>query len=188
MEVRLPVLRQGPDNTLSEVLGNLGSSLAQNLNPMNQIRSQNMLSEIQQRNWEIQHAQSIDAANRNAANVFYNSDLPFDPATKEMVAAGLRSGTLNVNNYIDALTKTGSLKANQTASTMYAAAHPDLPPRKNSLRIRPSFSAGARPPANSMLNAPPPRSPPTRPSRPSTPPPLRAPPPAKARRARSWGR
>ena len=126
----MPVLRQAPDNTLSETLGNLGSSLTNAFNPLNTIRAQNLQSEIQQRNWEIQQKQSIDAANKNAANVFYNSDLPFDPATKEMIAAGLRSGTLNVNNYIDALKATGSLKANQTASTMYAAAHADLPPEE----------------------------------------------------------
>jgi hypothetical protein len=124
----MPILRQEPDNTLSETLGNLGSSLTNAFNPLNMIRAGNLQSEIAQRNWELQHAQSIDAANRNAANVFYNSDLPFDPATKEMIAAGLRSGTLNVNNYIDALTKTGSLKANQTAATMFAAQHPDWNP------------------------------------------------------------
>ena len=126
----MPVLRSPPDNTLSETLGNLGSSLTNAFNPLNTIRAQNLQSEIQQRNWEIQQKQSIDAANKNAANVFYNSDLPFDPATKEMIAAGLRSGTLGVNNYIDALTKTGSLKANQTAAQMYAATHADLPPEE----------------------------------------------------------
>ena len=126
----MPVLRQAPDNTLAETLGGLGNSLTNAFNPLNQIRAQNLQSEMQQRAWELQHAQSIDAANRNAANVFYNSDLPFDPATKEMIAAGLRNGTLGVNNYIDALTKTGNLKQQQTASTMYAAAHPELPPEE----------------------------------------------------------
>jgi hypothetical protein len=38
-----------------------------------------------------------------------------------MIAAGLRSGTLNVNNYIDALTKTGNLKDNQTAAALVDA-------------------------------------------------------------------
>jgi hypothetical protein len=123
----MPVLRQPADNTLAETLGNLGSSLSSALNPMNAIRSQNMMSEIQARQWELQQKQSIDAANRNAANVFYNSDLPIDAATREITAAGLRSGSLSVNNYIDALKATGGLKAAQTASAMYAAAHPELP-------------------------------------------------------------
>ena len=126
----MPVLRSPPDNTLAETLGNLGSTLAAGLNPMNQIRANNMASEIQQRNWELQQKQSMDAANKNAANVFYNSDIAqtLDPATREMTAAGLRNGTLSVNNYIDALTKTGSLKANQAAADMYRQTHLNLSP------------------------------------------------------------
>ena len=126
----MPYLRMEPDNTLAQTLGSLGSNLQQAFDPMRQIQGQNLLSEMQERRWELQQKQQLDAANQNAANVFLNSDLPFDPATKASVAAGLRSGTLSVNNYIDALTKTGSLKANQTAAQMYATTHQDLPPEE----------------------------------------------------------
>jgi len=124
----MPVLRLEPDNSLAETLGGLGSALGQALNPMNQIRANDMLAQMQQRQWEIAHAKALDAANQNAANVFANSDLPFDPATKAAIAAGLRNGTLNANNYIDALKATGGMKANQDAADMYRAAHSDLPP------------------------------------------------------------
>ena len=49
----MPFLRQEPDNSLAETLGNLGSSLGNALNPLNRIRAQDMAIQIQQRQQEV---------------------------------------------------------------------------------------------------------------------------------------
>jgi hypothetical protein len=92
------------------------------------VRSQNLMSEMQQRAWEIQHQQTLDAANRNAADVYERTN-PYneDPASLAVSAAKIRNGQGDLNASITALKAAGGLKANQAAADMYKAAHPGLP-------------------------------------------------------------
>ena len=97
----MPVLRMPTDNTLGDTLGNLGSSLAQALNPMNQIRAQDMLAQMRQREWEIRQKQMLDAANANAAAVYRNANPHnLSPADLEVAVAQIRNGQYNASQTI----------------------------------------------------------------------------------------
>ena len=117
------------DDTLGSTLSNLGTSLSQALNPMNMIRAQDIQAQVQQRQWEIQQQQRIDAANQNAATVYRNAN-PFneDPASLEVSANNIASGHADLGKSIDAVKAIGGWQANQKAAALYAAAHPELPP------------------------------------------------------------
>ena len=126
----MPVLRMPADTSLGDTLGQLGSNLTQAFNPMNQIRAQDMMAQMQQRQWEIQQQQRIDAANQNAASVYRNAN-PYgeDPASLEVSANAIASGHGDLTKAIDGVKAIGGWKANQTAGDLYAAAHAnDLPP------------------------------------------------------------
>jgi hypothetical protein len=126
----LPILRMPADTSLGDTLGNLGAQLTQAFNPLNQIRAQDMLAQVQQRQWEIQQQQRIDAANQNAATVYRNAN-PYgeDPASLEVSANAIASGHGDLNKSIDGVKAIGGWRANQTAGDLYAAAHAnDLPP------------------------------------------------------------
>ena len=118
-----------PDNTLAQTLGGLGANLQQAFDPMRQIQAGNILSEVQQRQWELQQKQRIDAANQNAAEVYGNAN-PHgqSPADLEVSKAQIRSGNFNLAPTIDALVAAGNLQARQKASALYASTHSDLPP------------------------------------------------------------
>jgi hypothetical protein len=118
----MPVLRSEPDNTLAETLGNLGNSLTQSFNPLNMVRSQNLQSEIQQRNWEIQHQQTLDAANRNAADVFVRTfDGILPPGVVASEGARIRAGNGNIENAVNAAKALGTWQGNQAAAKMIDA-------------------------------------------------------------------
>jgi len=125
----MPVIRQGPDTTLADTLGNLGSSITNVLNPLNQVRAQNFVSEIQQRQWEIQRQQALDAANRNAADVYERSN-PFneDPASLAVSAAKIRNGQGDLGASISALKAAGTYASAQAAAGLIDAAHPEWSP------------------------------------------------------------
>jgi hypothetical protein len=118
----MPVLRQAPDNTLAETLGNLGSSLSNAFNPLNQIRANNMMSEMQQRQWEIQHQQTLDAANRNAADVFVRTfDGILPPGVVASEGARIRAGNGNIENAVNAAKALGTWQGNEAAAKMIDA-------------------------------------------------------------------
>jgi hypothetical protein len=122
----MPILRQAPDNTLSETLGNLGNSLSNAFNPLTAIKSQNLQSEIAARQAEQQRAANIDAANRNAADVYERRN-PFneDPAALAVSSAKIRAGQGDLNSSITALTAASNFKSRQDAASLIQAQHPD---------------------------------------------------------------
>lgn len=123
----MPFLRQEGDVGLGDTLGNLGAQLTQAFNPMNQIRAYDALAQMRQRQWEVQHAQALDAANQNAANVYdIANPLDLDPASKAVEVAKIRSGNPTLTSQIvEGLKAAGTLKAAQTAAGLIAARHPD---------------------------------------------------------------
>ena len=94
MEVpQLPILRMPQDDTLGSTLGNLGQALANNLNPMNQLRGQELLQQMQQQRFDLQRQQQIDAANANAATVYQNANPHgLNDADLAATVAGIRNG------------------------------------------------------------------------------------------------
>ena len=118
----MPVLRQAPDNTLAETLGNLGNSLSTAFNPLNQIRANNMVSEMQQRQWEMTHQQTLDAANRNAADVFVRTfDGLLPPGVVASEGARIRAGQGNIEGAVNAAKALGTWQGNQAAAKMIDA-------------------------------------------------------------------
>jgi hypothetical protein len=118
----MPVLRQAPDNTLAETLGGLGNSLTQAFNPLNQIRANNMVSEMQQRQWEMTHAQTLDVANRNAADVFVRTfDGILPPGVVASEGARIRAGQGNIEGAVNAAKALGTWQGNQAAAKMIDA-------------------------------------------------------------------
>ena len=89
------MLRLQTDDTLGSTLGNLGQALANNLNPMNQLRGQELLQQMQQQRFDLQRQQQIDAANANAATVYQNAN-PHGLSDADLAAtvAGIRNGDL----------------------------------------------------------------------------------------------
>jgi hypothetical protein len=122
----MPVLRLPTDDTLGSTLGNLGQALANNLNPMNQLRGQELLQEMQQQRFELQRQQQIDAANQNAATVYERAN-PHNLSDADLAAtvAGIRNGQYNPTATIDALKAAGGYAANQAAANMIDVAHPE---------------------------------------------------------------
>jgi hypothetical protein len=117
MEVPLPILRLPTDDTLGSTLGQLGSALATNLNPLNQFRGQSMLQEMQQRQWELQRQQAIDAANANAATVYQRANpLGLSDADLAATTAQIRAGQYDPSRWAEGVTAIGKFRANQTAS------------------------------------------------------------------------
>ena len=113
----MPFLRQEPDNTLAETLGNLGSGLSNALNPLNQIRANDMMAQMQERRWQMQHQQTLDAANRNAADVWVTANpLHQDDATLAATAAQIRNGQYPIGTANDAIIAATKFKAAQAAS------------------------------------------------------------------------
>ena len=113
----MPFLRQEPDNTLGETLGNLGSALGSALNPMNQVRAQDIMAQIQQRRWEVMQQQRIDAANQNAAAVFRTANpLGMDPASLEVAATGISRGQYDPSTWVSSTTGLAKQRAAQAAS------------------------------------------------------------------------
>jgi hypothetical protein len=113
----MPFLRQEPDDTLASTLGNLGSALGAALNPMNQFRAQDVLAQIQQRQWEIQQARRIDASNQNAASVFRQAN-PYnqDPASLEATATQIGQGKYDPAQWVSAATGLVKQRAAQAAA------------------------------------------------------------------------
>jgi hypothetical protein len=115
-----------PDNTLSETLGNLGSSLARNLNPMTGLQAQSLLQEMQQRQFELQRQQQIDAANQNAATVYARANpLGLSDADLASTVAQIRNGQYDPSRWAEGVTSIGKYRANQTASDAVSA-DPDV--------------------------------------------------------------
>ena len=113
----MPFLREAPDDTLASTLGNLGSALGTALNPMNQFRAQDVLAQIQQRQWEIQQARRIDASNQNAASVFRQAN-PYnqDPASLEATATQIGQGKYDPAQWVSAATGLVKQRAAQAAA------------------------------------------------------------------------
>ena len=129
----MPVLRMPADNTLGETLGNLGRSLTENFNPLNQIRAQDILAQVQQRRWEIQRQQQLDAANANAAEVYRNANPHnLSPADLEVAVAQIRNGQYNASQTIEALKAAGGYAAAQAAAGLVDAQHPEWSPAQRS--------------------------------------------------------
>jgi hypothetical protein len=116
----MPFLRQEADTSLGDTLGNLGSQLTQAFNPLRQIQAQSALSEIQARQWELHQKQVIDAANRNAADVY--DRMPLQPgetqAMHDVTSAQIRAGNADMSKTIDAIKATGGYAANKAASDL----------------------------------------------------------------------
>ena len=105
------------DNTLGDTLGQLGANLSQAFNPMNQIRAQDMMAQMQQRQWEIQQQQRIDASNQNAASVFRNANpLGLDDASKEVAATAISRGQYDPSQWVTATTGLVKQRAAQAVS------------------------------------------------------------------------
>ena len=122
----MPFLREAPDDTLASTLGNLGSALGTALNPMNQFRAQDVLAQIQQRQWEIQQARRNDAANQNAAAVFRAANpLGMDDASKEAAAVAISEGRYDPSQWMTATTGLAKFRAAQAASDAVAT-DPDV--------------------------------------------------------------
>ena len=114
------------DNTLGDTLGNLGTSLSQALNPLNQIRAQDILAQVRQRQWEIQRQQQLDAANANAAEVYRRANPHnLSPADLEVAVAQIRNGQYNASQTIEALKAAGGYAAAQAAAGLVDAQHPE---------------------------------------------------------------
>jgi hypothetical protein len=62
----MPFLRQEPDNTLAETLGNLGSSLGNALNPMNQLRAYDIQQQMWLRRQQVEQLQRENVAKQAA--------------------------------------------------------------------------------------------------------------------------
>jgi hypothetical protein len=62
----MPFLRMPEDNTLAETLGNLGSSLGNALNPMNQLRAYDIQQQMFLRRQQLEQAQRENAAKQGA--------------------------------------------------------------------------------------------------------------------------
>ena len=117
------------DTSLGDTLGNLGRSLAEGFNPLNQIRAQDMLAQMRQRQWEIQQKQALDAANANAAIVYRNANPHnLSPADLEVAVAQIRNGQYNASQTIEALKAAGGYQAAQAAAGLVDAQHPEWSP------------------------------------------------------------
>ena len=130
MEVpQLPILRMPQDDMLGSTLGNLGQALANNLNPMNQLRGQELLQQMQQQRFDLQRQQQIDAANANAATVYQNAN-PHGLSDADLAAtvAGIRNGTYNPTQTMDAIKAAGGYAANSAAAGQLDALHPEWTP------------------------------------------------------------
>ena len=112
----MPFLREAPDNTLAQTLGNLGSSLTEAWNPLNQIRAQDMLSQMKQRQFDYEKAQRDDQRYRDAAQS-YRTLNPFhdDPATLELNATNIAGGHLDMDGIIKAAKDLNTWRGNQAA-------------------------------------------------------------------------
>ena len=119
----MPILRMPQDDTLGSTLGNLGQALANNLNPMNQLRGQELLQQMQQQRFDLQRQQQIDAANANAATVYQNAN-PHGLSDADLAAtvAGIRNGTYNPTQTMDAIKAAGGYAANSAAADQLDAA------------------------------------------------------------------
>jgi hypothetical protein len=82
--VWLKLVRRG--NSFAEAIGGLGQALGTALNPMTQIRAQDMMAQMRQRQWEVEQAQRNDAANRNAGLVYYNANPYNEDEASRLVA------------------------------------------------------------------------------------------------------
>ncbi len=113
----MPFLRQEPDDTLAQTLSGLSSSLGNALNPMNQIRAQDVLAQVQQRQWEVAQQRRFDAANQNAAAVFRQAN-PFqqDPASLEATATQIGQGKYDPSQWVSAATGLTKFRAAQAVS------------------------------------------------------------------------
>ena len=117
------------DTSLGDTLGNLGRSLAEGFNPLNQIRAQDMLAQMRQREWEIRQKQMLDAANANAAIVYRNANPHnLSPADLEVAVAQIRNGQYNASQTIEALKAAGGYQAAQAAAGLVDAQHPEWSP------------------------------------------------------------
>ena len=125
----MPILRMPQDDTLGSTLGNLGQALANNLNPMNQLRGQELLQQMQQQRFDLQRQQQIDAANANAATVYQNAN-PHGLSDADLAAtvAGIRNGTYNPTQTMDAIKAAGGYAANSAAADQLDAIHPEWTP------------------------------------------------------------
>jgi hypothetical protein len=125
----VPILRMPQDDTLGSTLGNLGQALANNLNPMNQLRGQELLQQMQQQRFDLQRQQQIDAANANAATVYQNAN-PHGLSDADLAAtvAGIRNGTYNPTQTMDAIKAAGGYAANSAAADQLDAVHPEWTP------------------------------------------------------------
>ena len=121
----MPFLRQEPDNSLAETLGNLGNSLGNALNPLNRIRAQDMAIQIQQRQQEVQQAQQRDAANANAAEVYGNlNPQGLSPADLAITKAQIRNGTYpGMENVVNGLAASANYKDRSAAADLFASSH-----------------------------------------------------------------
>ena len=129
----MPVLRMPADNTLGDTLGQLGANLTQAFNPLNQIRAQDMLAQMRQRQWEIQRQQQLDAANANAAIVYRNANPHnLSPADLEVAVSQIRNGQYNASQTIEALKAAGGYQAAQAAAGLVDAQHPEWSPAQRS--------------------------------------------------------
>jgi hypothetical protein len=121
----VPVLRMPQDDSIGNVLGNLGTTLSTALNPMNQLRAQDIQQQIQQRNFEVNKARALDAANANAATVYGNANPHnLSPADLEVAKAQIRNGTYNASQTIDALKAAGTYASAQAAAGLIDANYP----------------------------------------------------------------
>ena len=117
------------DTSLGDAMSSLGQSLAQAMNPLNQIRAQDMLAQMRQRQWEIQQKQALDAANANAAEVYRRANPHgLNDADLAATVAGIRAGTYNPTATIEALKAAGGLQAAQAAAALVDAQHPEWSP------------------------------------------------------------
>jgi hypothetical protein len=125
----VPVLSMPADTTLGDTLSNLGTTLSSALNPMNQIRAQDMYAQMQQRQWEIQKQQRLDAANQNAATVYHNTNPHnLSPADLEVATSQIRNGQFNPQQTMDALVASSNYVSRKAAADVYAANNPNMPP------------------------------------------------------------
>ena len=153
----MPVIRQGPDTTLADTLGNLGSAVTNVLNPLNQVRAQNFVSEIQQRAFELHQKQVFDDANRQAADAWErNNPWNEDPATLAAHAAGIRAGQPDFKGTADALIATANQGARSAAANLFRSRHQtDMDPdavesgaadiqagRKNASEVETDYNTG----------------------------------------------
>jgi hypothetical protein len=127
----MPFLRQEADTSLGDTLSNLGSQLTQAFNPLNQLRAQATAQEIQQRRFELQQQQNLDAANRNAATVYSSANpLNLNDADLAATTAQIRSGHYDPDKYIGSLKAAGGYKAAQAAVAAIDANPGDLSPQE----------------------------------------------------------